>query len=286
MDGPRLIVDTNQAREIEWYKAPQEYHPVLVMTPLTWAEILNGPRDAALRRVRAISQYDVLFGMNLSGIYKHLLELTETEIQTFEPIHPVGSDWHLFYRISLFEPTDVHWQRAKELKQESVNHANNVQAFLAKSTKENQAKKSKGETVERARFGGIEDALQELFYKPDAPYRTGVMQIVTEDGKLPMRAKSADSFFDAVLKNRMLFRALRLHVTISLGYADVWQDTHLNAGVSPNRNDVPDIHLPLYANDGDTILTADRKLRRALRHADGKNAVGISTWREVLGIKV
>ncbi len=45
-----------------------------------------------------------------------------------------------------------------------------------------------------------------------------------------------------------------------------------------NRNDVPDIMLALYAADGDTIVTNDKRLQAAFRFCDPLEKVRVSTW--------
>lgn len=45
-----------------------------------------------------------------------------------------------------------------------------------------------------------------------------------------------------------------------------------------NRSDIPDIMLALYAADGDTILTNDKRLQAAFRFCDPLEKVRLSTW--------
>ncbi len=122
--------------------------------------------------------------------------------------------------------------------------------------------------------------MQQLFLGPDAPYRNEFVKIINKNGTLPLSTSTCESFFDAVLKNRMLRRFLFLQATIVFGYANCWHDREVNVGVSQKRNDAPDILIALYAMDGDVLLTNDNKLRRAFRHADPHLAVELSTWKD------
>jgi hypothetical protein len=284
MNTTRLILDTNQASSIYKNEAPLDFDPIIVVPPLTWAEMLNGSRQLGIKLVQAVAQYKVLFGMDLTSIHNHLANFTESEIQSFEPIYPDDSDEHLCRLLTLHKPTELHFKRAKELKQQSIEHAASFETLFSENKKQERDKKSRGEAVEQVRFVNLKDAMQQLFYGSEPLYRAGFVQMVTDDGTLPLKSKTPESFFDAVLKNPMLRRCLCVHAIISLGYAGVWNDAQFNVSVSQNRNDVADTHLPIYARDGDTILTEDAMLRRAFREADPKKAVKLATWTEVIGL--
>lgn len=282
MAKARLILDTNQAEPIRKSEVPLDYDPVIVIAPLTWAEILNSTRHNALRRIKAIAQYKVLFGMDLTHVHGKLLSLSEKQIESFEPIFPDRSEEHLLRLFILQNPTELQFKRAGQLKQQSVSHAADIEQFFAATREQNHVKKSKGEVVERVKLDKFDEAMQLLFFGSEPIYRAPFVQMVTKNGTLPLKSKSPESFFDAVLKNPMLRRSLQVHAIISLGYARVWDDSKLNVGVSQNRNDVTDTHLALYARDGDTILSEDEMLRRAFRRVDPNSVVRFATWEEMI----
>ena len=140
---------------------------------------------------------------------------------------------------------------------------------------------SRGEHVEVAQFSSIEEVDSHFFYG-DKEVRRRTLPLIGEivAGDKEVRALSADSLCDAVLANPSLNRFLRLHITFSLAYIDAWSTESMNSlgDLRANRNDVPDTMLALYAADGDTILTNDKRLRTAFRFCDPHEKVRLSTW--------
>lgn len=278
----RFVLDTNQAAQIHRVEAPPDLHPLLFLPPLTWAEILSGPAEFAIPRLRAIAQYDVQFGWEIDDIYEKLRQLPEDEIAKWDTALPRDSVEHKQLLGSLWSPHEQFIKAAQAAKRRVKQFSANAENRLAHYQRQNQIKKSKGESLDYVHWKDLNDAQDQLFLAKNAPVRTEFIRLVTKDDTKPLNASSPDAFFDAVLENGMLRRFLFLYVTILFGYSDCWEARDVNVGVSQRRDDVPDISLALYARDGDVVLTSDKKLRRAFRFADPNEAVKLSTWDELI----
>jgi hypothetical protein len=152
-------------------------------------------------------------------------------------------------------------------------------SWFEQKKKENKNATSRGEQIELAEFSNIEEADLHFLTRDRAVCRRALLAEITE-GNASFRASSANSLFDAILANPCLHRFLRLHITFALAYIDSWSTRSMNSlgDLRAKRNDVPDIMLALYAADGDTILTNDRRLRTAFRFCDPLEKVRLSTW--------
>ena len=66
-----------------------------------------------------------------------------------------------------------------------------------------------------------------------------------------------------------------------ISYSRAWADQAHNFDPSSTRDDWTDITLPLYAADGNIILTADNKLRTAIRMIEPSGAVLVKGVQEL-----
>ena len=270
----RLIVNTNQASSI--VNTAASGPRTLVIPPLVWAEILLSPPCHRLLRVQAIDRYDVLFGLDNPEIYGRLRRMNEDQIRGFDPVFPAGSVEHLASRFNFLPPRTEMLERARQLRQDSAHCAELLTKTLGRYARGRQASKSKGKT-----YGSIDEAEFCLVLGENATVRAHFLKDITGDGACAICASSNESFYAAVLDNHALRRFLRLYVTYLLGYGDSWADKELNRiHPSPNRNDIPDMMLALYAVDGNTILSNDKYFRKAFRFADPDEKVRLATWEE------
>jgi hypothetical protein len=63
------------------------------------------------------------------------------------------------------------------------------------------------------------------------------------------------------MSNPFLARMWKAVLYCLVSWARQWQDQRHNFDASPERDDWVDMTLPLYAADGDVILTGDTKLK-------------------------
>jgi hypothetical protein len=281
----RLVVDTNQADSIRFsYKQlPAKSRPTLVIPHRIWAELLIG--GGADARRRAFAKFPLLFGMDMAAIFNELAERSEDRIRSFVPVHAEGSREHAILFKTFQHPMPGQLKMAEELRADGAKYRQRMIDTLPRLRKKHKdqqnAAKSRGETLEFEEWFGIEDGEHHLFLKADAPYRRWLICQVSTDADekpRPIAARSGDSMFDAVLENPILRRFLRLQALVNLGYAQtVWDEPTLNRTVRKKNDDVPDVSLVLYARDGDTILTGD-SIEERIQLADVEKRIHVTTW--------
>ncbi len=152
-------------------------------------------------------------------------------------------------------------------------------SWFAQRKKENRDAMSRGEHVNLAEFSNIGDAESHFITREKAVCRKTLLAEITKDNGT-IRASSANSLYDAILANPSLRRFLRLDLTFAIAYIGSWSTKTMNnlGDLQANRSDIPDIMLALYAADGDTILTNDKRLQAAFRFCDPLEKVRLSTW--------
>lgn len=281
----RLVLDTNQAaRFVHVQSSNAHFCPTVLIPPLVWAEILLAPSCHHQDRINAIKSYHLVFGMDLPCICDRLCNLDEQAIRQFDPVFPVHTSAHEGLRQSFCSPRLEQLDRARELREDNADDAQNLADRLAQYRNDNHIRKSKGKDLDcEGRFTKIEDADERFVSGETAPTRTTFLNKITNSGARSINTTSEDSFYRAILENCQLRRFLRMSVTFSLSYANHWADQELNRmDPARNRNDFTDMTLPLYARQDDVIITDDRFFRRAFRHIDPECLVGLSTWDEVV----
>ena len=275
----RFVIDTNQVHDIVRSGPPHTFCPTLVIAPLIWSEFISQQRLTSC--LPALALYDLAFGMGYPHILDALRCLNEDQIRHFVPVYPADSEPHIILRQVFCSPGPRHFRYAKELAHDANQDRKRWLSWFEQRKKENRDATLRGENIELAEFSNIEEADSHFFYG-DKGVRRRTLPLIGEitAGDKEVRALSADSLCDAVLANPSLKRFLRLHITFSLAYIDSWSTETMNnlGDLQANRNDVPDIMLALYAADGDTILTNDKRLQAAFRFCDPLEKVRVSTW--------
>ena len=274
----RFVIDSNQIEDIARSGAPRPSCPRLVIAPMVWSEFILQQRLASC--LAALALYDVVFGMGYPHILDALRCLDEDGIREFVPIYPVGSEPHNILRGVFCSPTPKHFQYAKELARDAAQHRRQSLSWFEQQKKENRAAKSRGERIEMAEFSNIEEADSYFISGDTAVWRRALLAQITE-GSVSIRASSANSLYEAVLGNPSLRRFLQMDITFALAYTDCWSTRSINSlgDLQAKRDDVSDIMLALYAADGDTIITNDKRLKAALKFCDPLEKVRVSTWR-------
>jgi hypothetical protein len=277
----RLIIDTNQASRYVDNAACRLC--TVVVPPLVWAEILAAPSGCRQRSLEAIGKHTILFGMDMAAIHDRLRDATEDEIRAFDPVSDGSSCEHTAARLNFLSPRPELFERANQLKRESLQFSAIVDGSLKQNAQERRALRSRGEKQNAGcKFETIDEADCRLISGEDAPVRKQFVDDVTEGGARTIRALSHDSFYSAVLENPAFRRFLRYYLTLLLAFGDCWADEELNrVGPSRKRNDITDMMLPLYARDGDAIVTCDGYFRKAFRFIDPGEKVRLAEWDEL-----
>jgi hypothetical protein len=273
----RFVVDTNQIESIAKSEISQQSRLILIISPWIWHEFILQQR--LMHCLTALAQYNLAFGMHYSHIIDRLCCLNENEIREFEPIYPVDSEPHFILRGVFNSPSPEHFQYAKKLYHDAQDDKKKWLSWLEERKKEYRDAISRGENIKAAEFSSIEEVDSYFISGENAKWRQMLIRDITDRYK-NIRASSVNSLYNAVLENPCMHRFFRLHVTFVVAYADSWSTKIKNSigDLQANRNDAPDLMLGLYAADGDTILTNDKRFQRAFRFCDPLEKVRLSTW--------
>lgn len=87
--------------------------------------------------------------------------------------------------------------------------------------------------------------------------------------------------WEALCANPYFWNHFRMHVCVICSYAGAWRDKSLNISPSVDRDDSVDTMLPMYAQQGDIILTDDRMLRRWVDFVFREDGILAMTWDEL-----
>lgn len=271
----RIVLDTNQVGQI-CRRGTSSFlgRLTLVLTPHSWAEILLSPHGA--ERLRGISEFPIRFGVEPSIALSTVASGTDAQALSYKPFYPPHSRVHRVWRRALKAVSSILRNEARRIKDANRDGMRHLCEQFQLASKRLKDDRSRGESPHAVKnLVTIENGMQAL----DAPSFL-VPHILGErvNGGSTKDLEVAASH--RLVTNPYTNRFLRFLVTLHLGYGDAWADPALNVSPSPNRDDVADMLLTLYANDGDIIVTGDKKFRRAYEFMDIQRTVKILTWTE------
>jgi len=261
----RAVLDNNQLTPLP---APSESpFAGVTLAPLAFAEILlrKDPGNA----LDSLCGYDLLFGKELSVVMTEIAGLEESEIRSYRPYIAPDSPMQAKYAAAIFAPQPKHIEAARAIKAGNRSFCQRLADIAIKSRKAVLESKSSGKFAGKSRFTDITEALAE------APsfHRSLITMYVTNGGARTIAAASKDSLVESVLANPNLDRLFRSIFAFVVSVSRGWTDQTWNYDPSGKRDDWTDVILPLYADDGDVILTADGRFRRHVAIIDPNGRV-------------
>lgn len=252
----------------------------IVLPPLVLAEITLGAH--ALERLACLAQFDIRFGAEFPDFWKALGKMTDAQIASYDPIIPKG-ELHYHIRKSLLSVPNDFEDLAKIIKRKCQDALLRTEDFLRQARKTNHDNISRGIRIEYSKkFDTAEEALE----RHGLAHAGALWDLLLDHTNGNTRFECAESFWDCINWNPYIRRFLRVCDSVVLGWAGLWTQEELNVNLSPNRNDFTDILNALYLNDGDILLSADKKLKEAIDHSEKKiepsNRVRTLCWNECI----
>lgn len=278
----RLIIDTNQVDAILRTQPTNSIGPTLVIPPLVWSELMRSPHYGP-KRANALTAYDILFGIDISTLLDEFAHLSEKQIRGVESVFRPTSDVHEFLMNGFTNPTAAHFKRADELKQEADEFAKEVIERAKKDAQKYNNMRSRGDQLDFVKWNTIEDAEALLLADENATWAAATLALVTDNDTKNTKAKSKASLHEAIMDNSSVRLWTRVAITMSFGYRACWTDETLNT--TPAGNDLTDVSITAYARPGNAILTAEKKLKRAIRHSDPESKFEVMTWAEYVAMR-
>lgn len=248
----RLVVDTNQASLLP---ASGGRFDGITLSPYVLCEILL--RHDPLPTLSTLAAHDVRIGLTTPDVLEQVAELTLEEVRSFKPFPVVGRRYRNDYdlvRQALHQPRKLHIDWARRLKDDHLRYCNSL---VGKAV--NFRKHLRQHGMSGQKFESFGDAVSKLGCDPDSFLGEVILGSISKGGNRAIALSSAE-LLAAVLSNQYLGRMYRSQLAYYLSILRLWTTEELNFDPSPCRDDMTDIVLPLYAGDGDVIVSRDKKL--------------------------
>lgn len=283
------VLDTNQAArlpEFRRYTGTNQIRKRLTLTPLVLAEILmRANPEPTLERLR---QYEIRFGTELRPAFEEFISGAR-----FRPF--VRDFPRLKFLVSALEgPTDRHRSWASEQKIAVRGYLGTMATVF-----ENWRRLSRESEIEHERLRQIQlargdervrdserrrrpdkyDTLDEALNDDLLSFRSTVLFVFTNGRSRQSSAEHA-AMFERIMAEPCLRRFWRAFLYCNVSWGRQWQDQKRNFDPSPNRDDMTDLQLLLYAEDGDTIITADKLLPRMLPEVEPSGTIRVCLAEE------
>jgi hypothetical protein len=222
----------------------------ITLAPFVFGEILL--RENPNPTLDRLNQFDIRFGLEVGETIKSIATLSEDEMPKFKPfVNPDFVKHYGRFYSGLTSPTDKHKEWARATKDGHRDFC----ADMAKRTPLAREKLRNG-GIRVPKFRDLDDALEQT-----PSFQDLVVNSITNGGERETRIANAAALYRAVMANPFLSRMWRSILFSLVSWARQWQDQKLNFDPAAKRDDWVDMTLPLYAEQGDVILTADAKLK-------------------------
>ncbi len=251
-----FVIDTNQASLLP--KGKKGW--TVSLSPYVLSEILL--RTNPNPTFELLRTFDIRVGLDTLDVMSQLARLSAREIRAFKPFHVPGQRYHQDYRAleeALYNPGNAHVAWAREIKGLHLEYCGS----LVKSAQLFRKHLRESEIADR-KFSTFEEAFAELASTPESFIGSVIVGAVANDGKRSVQTQPGE-LFEAVLANQYLARFFRVQMAYYISISRCWIDQDLNFDPSRERDDMTDVTLPLYAGDGDVIVTNDTKLSLLVR---------------------
>ncbi len=267
----RLVIDTNQISEIRRTKVltpSQKKRITLVLPPLVWAE---GVQYQNGRGLRCLLEYNLRFGRDVSDVLSDAATGTDAQLRQVDSLVRKGSTGHRNCLRDLMSCSPERLLRAREIKDDNLADMDHYDGLFRVACKQGCEAKPRGQGIQLIEnVCSLEAVIAELGNRLNTPFRA-------PDDSAPARTT-----LELLMSgNVRLVNFVRFHLCLILARTGVWKNPKLNfAGPCGKRDDIPDMVLPLYAAEGDVIVTADAKFRRLFAMVDRMEQIRVMTWHE------
>jgi len=255
----RVVIDSNQLSSFLGKINPAGVFNGITLAPYVFAETLL--RSNAQQLMGQLLHFDVLIGLEPSDVMEKLAGLDEEGILSFVP-----------YNIGLSMPTTVDEQDI--LLARGIKASNRIFADTMFSLAKLFRKRLRDEGIKH-KFSALPEVLSLSFLE------SLIFDSISYKGSRTPAVSDAASLYHAVMRNRHLSRYFKTILYYVISYSRAWADQTQNFDPSSSLDDWTDITLPLYAADGDIILTADKKLRTAIGIVEPSGTAQAKTVEEL-----
>lgn len=270
----RVVLDTNQVEpfinSFQNGNFGAEYNRI-TLSPLVLAEILlyRKKRKYILKKLRN-------FNIKL-GLPPFPLALQNTsEIASFRPFINSKNSQYDWIIDAFINPKESHFKWAHGIKNLHLDYCKSLEQDAVKFR---QALRSVN--LHKTKFENMNQALKVIGETHDSFIGEMILVFVTSGCKKEEIVSSPKDLFAAIKKNQYLERLYKMFLWLILSVSRAWKDQQYNFDPKSNRDDITDVTLPLYAADGDLILTGDGKLKNGITMISPKRSIIVKNTDEL-----
>jgi hypothetical protein len=264
----RLVIDSNQISPFLKMTVPLEPRYVvhrITLSPYIVAEVLLRPDSYGL--LAHLRNFDIRYGLEPPEIMLRLAGHNESEISQFKPFENSTERDSLSEMLVEKPAACVDWATA--MKRENRKFG----ALMFQLATRFRVKLRNERLF--LRLNDMSEALQ-LSFLPSV-----VLASISNKSQRQLVVSNPDRLYSAVMDNSHLSRFFKTVLYFIVSYSRMWADQIHNFDASRSRDDWADITLPLYAEDGDVLVTADKKLCNAIKMVDPRGDVKARTTYEL-----
>jgi hypothetical protein len=262
----RGVVDTNQAARLPlqyMFTGTNQVRKQITLPPLVLGELLL--RATPQPTFDRLKGFDIQCGLDLGDTMRTISRLDEAEMLKFKPFVNLAFNKpyeRLYSALDVVRPVHTDW--ARKMKEGHLQFCGGMydRAVVVRE----QLRRRSEAGIER--FGTFGDAVRQL-----PSFRELVVTSITNGGQRQSRIADAAVLYDSVMRNPFLRRLWNSILFFLVSWSRQWQEQRLNFDPAATRDDWVDMTLPLYAAEGDVILTADSKVKLILEMVEPTGAV-------------
>ncbi len=273
-----IIVDTNQISylpaQINSAKLDGCFEGITIPAHV-FAEILL--RKNPVPSLERLRNFNIRFGMESGEVMNALGALSEAEIKDFTPFPGPGTEFARKYDdlfCALNGPSSRH-----------IAWANKVKSWNREFTKKYlplpAAFRKKARDAGISKIKSFDEALSKAGVGPTSFLGSIIMRHILRGRQGGIDISTQGRLYDAAMQNQHLARFLKAILCYLLSISRYWENQKLNYDPNIKRDDWPDVTIPLYASDGDVILTGDKKLSLTVRTIDPLSKITVMKCKDL-----
>ena len=256
-----IVLDTNQFLQFESADCRREFgvnFAGVTLPPLVYAEIIlrRNPR----RSLNWLKSFSVRLGWTRGEVIRAITEGSESEISELRPF--VSEVILKAASGNLFNPTQELRTWARDAKDRNLKFLSGMRQATREFRRLLRNLTAQGAAPPKTKFKDLEDALLHVGQGPDSFLGSLILPVDGKGNPKPTACSSPETLFSAVMENQFLRRWFLSLVCYTMGVAEAWENEEYNINPGLKRDDATDVTIPLYAANGDCIVTRDKMLQR------------------------
>lgn len=283
MSGRWLVVDNNELAALANVSNAdlkrRGFHGISWSSHVL-AEMLLNPKHTRSRGVQ-LSKFRMRFGLELPDVFERLAASTAADVRTFDPfLRGETTPAHLSETVlkqALVNPAPAHFDWAMRSKARNL-------AFCAGMKQPSESLRARlRSTGSSPKF--LEPAAEVRRWLRDGTLDWWIVQTVTWGGRRRLLHLTEAQLCEAGLANPRLRRfwcALLFYLVSVSGWWQSGGPEQRNVDPADGKDYRTDFALPLFASDGDAIVTRDKWLRFLVRSIQPDGAIWTTSVADLL----